>query len=169
MSILVNHLVNYLILVTRPAATVVPCTLNITRPNCLISLYNSMQIGLWVTISTIALEFFGKHRGFFFTTSPVLLCNCAINFVITAGSISDCRWMTTGIPFVIGFVIVKITMCAWKHDVTGIGWCTLLTISPMAIFCWSTPERINAGWSPAKAWVVGDSSIWIPKMKILFY
>lgn len=80
----------YLIFVISPAAMVVPSTRNITLPNCLISLYSSIHTGLCVVISIMALAFFGKHRGFFFTTSPVVLWSWATNFVITAGCTKDC-------------------------------------------------------------------------------
>lgn len=140
----------------------VPSNRNITLPSCLISLYNSMQTGFCVAISMIALEFFGKQRGFFLITSPVLRWSCAINFVMNAGCTRDCWCITTGSPFVIGLAIANTTTCAWKHVVTGTGFCGLQIISPMPTFCWSIPANVNATWSPANAFVVEISSDWRP-------
>lgn len=157
----------YLIFVIRPAAIVVPSTRNITLPNCLISLYNSIQIGFCIVISIIALEFFGKQRGFFFIISLVVLWSCAINLVITPGWTKDCWWITIGRPFIIGTFTVNTTICAWKHNVTGTGFWGLQIISPIPTFCWSIPDNVKETWSPANAFVIDISSIC--KSKISFY
>lgn len=154
----------HLIFVTSPAAIVVPATLNIIRPSCLTSLYNSKQIGWFVFISMIALEFLGRHLGFFFATSPVLLCNCEINFVMTAGWTRDCTCRTTGSPFVMGIATPKMTTWTWKHVVMGIGFDGGQMTSPTATICWSIPVRVRETWSPANALIVDSSSICIPEI-----
>lgn len=58
-------------LVTRPAAMVLPWTRIINRPKSLKSLYNSIQTGRLVSMTINPLEFLVKNRGDFLTTSPV--------------------------------------------------------------------------------------------------
>lgn len=75
--------------VMRPAAIVTPPTLNMTLPNSLQSAYSSRATGLVTRISTIALVLFPKNLGCCLITSPVLLFNCVISLLITAGSTND--------------------------------------------------------------------------------
>lgn len=133
-----------------------------------------MGTALWVCTSMMALQFFGKQRGFFFITSPLLLCSWAINLVIVAGSTNDCWCNTTGNPFITGTVAENITTCASKHVVTGTGYEMLQITSPTATFCCSIPAIVRDTWSPANPLLVAVSSAKIParvkkKPKITFF
>lgn len=67
------------------------------RPYSLKSLYGSMQTGLLVLNSTMALLFFNKIRGFFLTTSLLLSIN-EHNLEIRATSLRQTEYKITEKP-----------------------------------------------------------------------
>lgn len=114
-----------MIFVISPAAMVTPPTRNITLPNSLHSLYNSIASGRCTWISIMALVLLPKNRGCFFRTSPVALFSCDMSFEIVAGSTKDWWCSTTwclhlqlyfDIEKLIRFTYRK-TFCYWNSHV----------------------------------------------------
>lgn len=110
-----------------------------------------MQIGRVTSISMSAHELLLRQRGFFFSTSPVPLCNCDFNLTMTAGSMSDWWCNSTGKPIVIGTLILKTTMRACMRVVIGTTFCMSHKIAPTVIDDASTPMSVTDTWSPANA------------------
>ncbi len=109
--------------ITKPAATVIPVSLNIKRPNSRIFLYSSRHIGRLVSIVTIAAIPLSKQRGFFFTTSPETLLTWEFSFLIITGStkLNRCSVICFKIIRIIHFWIHNlrpglVKICIWNFQ-----------------------------------------------------